>query len=717
MSFLKNNIAIGIITLMVATASCSFINNEIDPGDKEKEELLIELINHVLRRNHYQPADLTDQFSQDVFKNFVYELDPAKRYFLASDYEDFKTFEFLIDDQIRDGRVDLFNIVYERLLKREKESEQIFKEVIDKPFDFTVEESIDADFEKMPYAKNRKELKDHWRKLLKRSTIVIFNDKIETQEEKIKNGELSLDKKKSLAELEKEARMEVKKSMEENFDLNDDVERLDYFSLFLNNITTHFDPHTNYFAPQSKDRFDTSISGTLEGIGARLQKKMDNIEILEIISGGPAWTSGKLEKGDQILRVAQEKDTVATSIVGMRISDAVDLIKGPKGTKVTLTLKKVDGSIKDVTLVRDVVLIEETFAKTALIQDDSINYGIINLPKFYFSTENSEARASGDDVAKEIVKLKQEGMEGLIIDLRNNGGGSLREVIEMAGLFIPDGPVVQVGLKNNRTQTLNDDDNGAVLWNGPLVILVNELSASASEILAAALQDYDRAIVIGSKQTFGKGTVQNFDDLNRYVQTSEFGDLGALKLTTQKFYRINGGSTQLEGVKSDVVAPDRYSYIEIGERDEDYPLPYDEIAPAQYKKFKGYLNLAESIAASQKRIDNNEYFQLIDKNAKWLADQRDENEIPLSIKSYQERLKKLEDETDQFNKLDEYKNSLTVNSLKDEKLLIEKDSSLADKRKRWHETINQDMYIEEAVNVLKDLKTNTIKDNGMTIKN
>ncbi|KQC34435.1 peptidase S41 [Nonlabens sp. YIK11] len=717
MSFLKNNIAIGIITLMVATASCSFINNDIDPGDKEKEELLIELINHVLRRNHYQPADLTDQFSQDVFKNFVYELDPAKRYFLASDYEDFKTFEFLIDDQIRDGRVDLFNIVYERLLKREKESEQIFKEVIDKPFDFTVEESIDADFEKMPYAKNRKELKDHWRKLLKRSTIVIFNDKIETQEEKIKNGELSLDKKKSLAELENEARMEVKKSMEENFDLNDDVERLDYFSLFLNNITTHFDPHTNYFAPQSKDRFDTSISGTLEGIGARLQKKMDNIEILEIISGGPAWTSGKLEKGDQILRVAQEKDTVATSIVGMRISDAVDLIKGPKGTKVTLTLKKVDGSIKDVTLVRDVVLIEETFAKTALIQDDSINYGIINLPKFYFSTENSEARASGDDVAKEIVKLKQEGMEGLIIDLRNNGGGSLREVIEMAGLFIPDGPVVQVGLKNNRTQTLNDDDNGAVLWNGPLVILVNELSASASEILAAALQDYDRAIVIGSKQTFGKGTVQNFDDLNRYVQTSEFGDLGALKLTTQKFYRINGGSTQLEGVKSDVVAPDRYSYIEIGERDEDYPLPYDEIAPAKYKKFKGYLNLAESIAASQKRIDNNEYFQLIDKNAKWLADQRDENEIPLSIKSYQERLKKLEDETDQFNKLDEYKNSLTVNSLKDEKLLIEKDSSLANKRKRWHETINQDMYIEEAVNVLKDLKTNTIKDNGMTIKN
>lgn len=738
MSFLKNNIAIGVITLMVATASCSFINNDIDPGDKEKEELLVELINHVLRRNHFEPADLTDQFSQDVFKNFIYELDPAKRYFLASDYEDFKTFEFLIDDQIRDARVDLFNIAYERLLKREKESEAIFKEVINEPFDFTVEEVINTDYENIPYAKNRAELKDHWRRLLKLSTIGIYNGKIEEQENRTSKKSALLDPeedqnelqdsfkndnnsnkvvKKSLVELEKEARMEVKKSMEENFDLNDDVERLDYFAVFLNNITTHFDPHTNYFAPQTKDRFDTSLSGALEGIGARLQKKMDNIEIMEIISGGPAWTSGKLEKGDQILRVAQEKDTIATSIVGMRISDAVDLIKGPKGTKVTLSLKKVDGSIKDVTLVRDVVLIEETFAKTALIQDDNINYGVINLPKFYFNTENNADRAAGDDVAKEVAKLKAEGMEGLIIDLRNNGGGSLREVIEMAGLFIPEGPMVQVGLKNDRTQTLSDDDGGSVLWDGPLVILVNELSASASEILAAALQDYERAIVIGSKQTFGKGTVQNFEDLNRYVHTSNYGDLGALKLTTQKFYRVNGGSTQLEGVKSDVITPDRYSYIEIGERDEDFPLAYDEIAAAPIKKFTGYLNMKESIQASQDRVDNNPYFKLIDENAQWLAKQRKEYEIPLNINKYQERLKRLDTETDRFKKLEDYKNELTIQSLKDELLLIEKDSSLADKRKRWHASINQDIYIEEALNVLKDLKINTIKGNGMTIKN
>jgi len=725
MNFLKNNIAIAVIALLAATASCSFTNSAIDPGDKEKEQLLVELIRHVLERNHYSPADLTDQFSQDVFKNFVYELDPAKRYFLASDYEDFQTFEFLIDDQIRDGRVDFFNIVYERLLKREKESEKIFAEVIKEPFDFDQEEEINQDFKSIPYAENRKELKDHWRKLLKLSTIGIYNGKLEAQNDQDSSADdedgtpKEVIKKKSLAELEKESRMEVKKSMEENFDLSDDVERLDYFSLFLNNITTHFDPHTNYFAPQSKDRFDTALSGTLEGIGARLQKKMDNIEIMEIISGGPAWTSGKLENGDQILRVAQDKDSIATSIVGMRISDAVDLIKGPKGTKVTLTLKKVDGSIKEVTLVRDVVLIEETFAKTALIQDDNINYGVINLPKFYFDTENADGRAAGNDVANEVKKLKEEGMQGLIIDLRNNGGGSLREVIEMAGLFIEDGPIVQVGAKNNRTQTLNDDDGGQILWEGPLVILVNELSASASEILAAALQDYDRAVVIGSKQTFGKGTVQNFEPLNRYIRNSdEIGDLGALKLTTQKFYRVNGGSTQLEGVKSDVVAPDRYAYIEIGERDEEFPLPYDEIPPASYKKFDGYSNLKEAIKASQSRIDQNEYFQLIDKNAKWLSEQREQYIIPLSIKSYQARLEKLDEETNQFKKLEEYKNGLKVNSLKGEIVLMKQDSSLADKRKRWHSSINEDMYIEEAVNVLKELKTNSInRNNRMSLKN
>ncbi len=712
MNFLKNNFILAILTLLVATASCSFTNNTIDPGDKEKEQLLVNLISHVLKRNHFSPADLTDQFSKEIFDNYINDLDPARRYFLESDYKEFQAYEYLIDDQIRDSKVDLFNLTYERLLKRQEESEKIFADLIETPFDFTIDERMDTDYEKAPYAKDKAELKDRWRKLLKLTALGTYYDKIEEQKEALEEDPES--EQKSLVDLEKETRAEIKKSMLENFDNNDDVQRLDYFSLFVNSITAHFDPHTNYFPPQNKDRFDTSMSGKLEGIGARLQKKMDYISVIEIISGGPAWKSELIEVGDKILKVAQEKDTTATSIVGMRISDAVELIKGPKGSKVILTLKRVDGSIEDITLIRDVVQIEETFAKSVIGKNEGFRFGFINLPKFYFDFDDPNGRASGNDIAQEIKRLKTEGMDGLILDLRNNGGGSLREVVEMAGLFVDEGPVVQVALKDKRTRTLRDSDSGEVLWEGPLVIMVNEFSASASEILAAALQDYERAVIIGSKQTFGKGTVQNFEDLNQWVRNNEYGDLGAVKLTTQKFYRINGGSTQLEGVKSDVVTPGRYSYIDVGERDEEFPLPYDEIAKADYNKFTGYSNLAESIQKAQERINNNPTFKLIDDNAKWLSEQRDNNDIPLNFTEYSERLDRLEKETEQFDSLSDYKNNLEFDMLTYEKTLTLNDSALKDKREAWMKNLKKDVYVSEAVNVLKDLRMNNIKNDNKT---
>lgn len=706
MNFLKNNFILAIFTLLVATASCSFTNNTIDPGDKEKEQLLVNLISHVLQRNHFSPADLTDEFSKDVFDNYINDLDPGKRYFLESDYLEFQSYQYLIDDEIRNSKVDLFNLTYDRLLKRQKESEKIFMEVIERPFDFTIVESINTDYEKIPYSKNKNELKDHWRKIIKLSALGTYHDKIEDQKDKPSEDQ------KSLTELEKETRAELKKSMLENFENNNDVVRLDYFALFVNAITTHFDPHTNFFPPQNKELFDTSMSGKLEGIGARLQKKMDYISVIEIISGGPASMSDDIEVGDKILKVAQEKDTVATSIVGMRISDAVELIKGPKGTKVKLTLKKVDGSIEEITLTRDVVQIEETFAKSVIGEEDAFKFGFINLPKFYFDMEDPTGRAAGNDIAQEIKRLKNEGMDGLILDLRNNGGGSLREVVEMAGLFVDEGPVVQVALKDKRTRTLRDSDGGAILWDGPLVIMVNEFSASASEILAAALQDYDRAVIIGSKQTFGKGTVQNFEDLNQWVRNNEFGDLGAIKLTTQKFYRINGGSTQLEGVKSDVITPSRYSYIDIGERDEQFPLPYDEIAKADYNKFTGYINLPETIKKAQDRINQNPDFKLLDENAKWLSKQRDNNDIPLNYTAYTDRLNQLEKETEKFEKLSDYKNTLNFEILPWEKAIVKNDSALGNKRDAWIKNLKKDIYVAEAVNVLKELRMSNFKSNN-----
>lgn len=712
MKFLKNNFALAIFTLLIATASCSFTNT-VDPGDREKEQLLVNLISHVLKRNHYNPSDLTDQFSKDVFDNFVNDMDPGKRYFLQADYDEFETYQYLIDDQIQDSKVDLFNLVYERFLKRQKESEEIYKSLIDQKFDFTIDEEINVDYENQPYASNKKELKERWRKMLKLSILNSVYDRVEEQEDKEGSEQ------KSMAEIEKEARAEVKRSMDENFSLSDEVERIDYFSLFMNAITTHFDPHTNYFPPRNKDRFDISMSGKLEGIGARLQKKMDYISVLEIISGGPAWKSQEIEVGDKILKVKQENDTIATSIVGMRIADAVELIKGPKGTKVILTLKKVDGKIEELTLTRDVVELEDTYAKSIMTMEDGLRYGLIDLPKFYFDMEDPNGRASGNDVRREILRLKEEGMQGLVLDLRNNGGGSLREVVEMAGLFIEEGPVVQVALKNRQTQVLKDMDNGDVIWEGPLVIMVNEFSASASEILAAALQDYDRAVILGSKQTFGKGTVQNFEDLNRWVRSNELGDLGAIKLTTQKFYRVNGSSTQLEGVKSDVVAPNRYSYIEVGERDEQFPLPYDEIPAAEYDKFDGYINLAETIEKSRERIAANDNFKLIDENAQWLADQRDDNDIPLNLDTYTARIKELDKTTEKYEQLDDYKNNLEFELLKNDIAATQRDSVLKEKRERWMKSLKKDIYLAEAINILKDLRMNNLqnKDNKYTIKN
>ena len=572
-------------------------------------------------------------------------------------------------------------------------------------------------------------MKSRWKQQLKFTTLASYYDLVEEQKSGKKSSEsenddeetsgssdeknttINIDNKslapQSMAELEKKARETSKNSLDEYFDFTKDLQRRDYFGIFLNTIVEEFDPHTNYFAPPDKERFDLRMSGKLEGIGARLQKKNDYITVIEIISGGPAWRSEKIEVGDAILKVRQEDEKDPVSIVGMRIDDAVKLIKGPKGTKVTLTVKNVDGTISDKTLTRDVVELEETYAKSSIIEKDDRKFGLINLPQFYFDMENYKERNAATDVKKEILRLKEQGMEGLVLDLRDNGGGSLRTAVDIAGLFIKKGPVVQVSSTGDK-EVLEDKD-GDIVWDGPLVILVNELSASASEILAAAMQDYKRAIILGSKQTYGKGTVQNVIDLNQWLRKNDLGDLGALKITTQKFYRVNGGSTQLEGVKSDVVMPDRYSYIDIGERDYDNPLPYDKIDAAKYDIWDGYIDFTETIQKSKARMAQNEQLKLIDDNARWIKEQRDEKEVSLNFDAYGTEIEQRKKETERFDAIDEYDNQLTFESLPYETALMKQDTTLSEKRKRWHKNLSKDMYVEEAVHVLEDLKLNNIK--------
>ena len=708
--FMKRNLKLIGLALLFSAASCSFTTKSFDDPDKDKT--LIDLITYVLERGHYDAKDINDDFSENVFTDFIDALDPDRRYFYKKDIEEFSEYKTEIDDMIRNKDLTFFNVTYNRFLERQQEANKIQQDVLSKPFDFTKEEILDTEYEAQLFVKNKKALKERWRQQLKLNALSSFYDKKEDQEREPEEGEEADDEPKEILtdkELEEKAREEVADNMTEFFEFTSELERKDYFSVFLNAIVEEFDPHTTYYPPVAKDRFDQQMSGQFQGIGARLQKRNGEVRVTDIISGGPAWRGDELRAGDVILKVSQEEDKEATSIVGMRLDDAIKLIKGPKGTKVILNVKsKLDGSNRDIEITRDIVELEEVYAKSAFVDKDERNYGIINLPKFYFNMDNYNQRNAAADVAREIERLKKENIEGLIIDLRNNGGGSLKTVVDIAGLFIKEGPIVQVKYNSDAPEILKDEDD-TVLWDGPLVILVNEISASASEILAAAMQDYKRAIIIGGKQTYGKGTVQNVLDLNRYLRTNDLGDIGALKMTTQKFYRVNGGSTQLEGVKSDVVVPDQFSYVDIGERDTENPLPWDKIEAANYNVWDGYIDFEETITKSVARMEKSEQLQLIDDYAKWLKGRRDDTKWSLTYEGYKKRVTSSEEAAKRFDIMDEYDSNLTYKSLPYEEALFEKDTVLKEKRVRWHENLRKDVYVEEAINVLQDLKLNNIR--------
>jgi len=725
LSYMKRNYKILAFVAILAVALWSFIPKQKDvSGDPDRDKLLLELITFVIEKGHYDPAKIDDKFSKGVYKSYLESIDPSKRFFIQSDIDEFSKYEDKIDDMINDKDLSFFDLTQNRLKQRIKESEGFYKDILSKPFDFTKNEEFNVDYEKMPYPKNDDELRNRWEKQLKLSVLSTITDKQKIQEtpadkkdatakdaSKVTDKKEDDGKKKTFEELEKEARESTLKSLDDYFDVIDGLDREEWFSVYLNAIAERFDPHTFYFAPDDKEKFDTSMRGSLEGIGARLQKKGDYVEISELIPGGPAWRGKELEQGDLIMKVAQGKED-PVDIAGLRLDDTVKKIKGPKGTEVRLTVKKVDGSVKVISIVREVVEIEETYAKSSIVKKDGKTYGVINLPKFYIDFENKDSRDAAKDVAAEVKKLKEQHVDGIIMDLRDNGGGSLKTVVDITGLFVPQGPVVQVKSAGKQKEVLSDNDS-SVLYDGPLVVLINNFSASASEIFAAAIQDYNRGIIMGSKQSYGKGTVQNLIDLNNFVRNNALGDLGALKTTTQKFYRINGGSTQREGVSSDIVMPDRYSYIEMGERDSDNAMPWDKIDPAQYKPVKN--NFEGPIANSKKRMAANEQFKLMDENAKWVFAKKDENTYSLNVDKFKAKVAENEAVAKKFKALNDYKNNLKFDALAYEKAIFDKDPSLAEKKQRWYESLSKDIYVEEALNVLGDMQPKAAKTNAVTV--
>ena len=668
-------------------------------NNPSKDKLLIEIVSYVLNKGHYSPSQINDQFSEEVYKNFLEGVDSRHLFFIQSDIDFFDSFKFKIDDQIKASKIEFFDLSHQRYLQRLDQVKSFYPSLLNISFDFSVDEKINLDFENTSYSKSLSELKKQWRKFLKFNALGIFSNlKDDENRKKEKDPKYVL---KSDKEIEIETRNILKEDMKYFFEARYDLNRNDYFSIYVNSIALQFDPHTSYFAPSAKDRFDQNISGKFEGIGARLTKRNQEVEIVDIISGGPVWRENSLRPGDKILKVSQMNKT-PVDVVGMRLDDVIKLIKGPKGTQVILTVKKVDGSILDVTLTRDIIELEEAFAKSTIIEKDNIRYGLINLPRFYVDFQDYGNRNAATDVKYEIQKLKKQDVQGIIIDLRNNGGGSLQTVVDMAGYFIENGPIVQVKSTGGKKQILFDTDN-QIEWNGALVLMVNEFSASASEILAAAFQDYRRGIVLGSKQTYGKGTVQNMIDLNKIISGNTYGDLGAMKLTTDKFYRINGGSTQLEGVKSDVIFPNRYSYIKVGERDQENPLKWDKISPANYQTFINEERFLSIIEKSNKRLESNPYVKLIDEQAKVIKRRQENSEFTLNYEDLIKEKAIENSETEKFKKLTEFTNTLTFYPTKMDLDKILNDSILVKKRKRWEETLSKDIYIDEAVNILSDL--------------
>ncbi|MCD8406690.1 carboxy terminal-processing peptidase [Tenacibaculum dicentrarchi] len=702
---MKKKFIIPFLAVIVFFSNTIYSNTTSDKNhnkDPEKDRVIVYVLKNILSRYHYVQKELNDEFSEYVYTSFIDGLDPNKRYFTQEDLIEFSQFKYQIDDQLRNTEIHFYKLVYNRFLEKLTAAKNNYRALLAQPFNYKKNEVINVDYEKIPFAKNESELVDYWRKQLKLSILSRIEDADDTQNKKAKKDKKL--KLKKFYQLEIEARKEVLKNMNELYERIDELENSDWYSTFLNSVVSGFDPHTTYMSPRIKSRFDQEMSGKLEGIGARLQKKGMYTHIVELISGGPAWKQGELEPDDIILKVAQG-DAEPLDIVGMRLDDAIKFIKGKKGTEVRLTVKKkIDGSTKIIPIIRDVVELDETFVKSSIVEKNGQKYGVIDLPRFYIDFNDLSRRDAAKDMEQEIERLKSENVKGIIVDLRDNGGGSLKTAIEIGGLFIKKGPIVQVKYRGEDPLIKNDTDS-KIQWNGPLVVMVNEFSASASEIFAAAMQDYKRGVIIGGKQTYGKGTVQNVMPINRFYEKYP-SDLGALKMTIQKFYRINGGSTQIEGVYSDISLPTRYSYMKFGERDLDGALPWDKVLQADYNPTNSYSNFNDAVYNSKQRVLENDHFNKINKYAKWLKKNQEERVYSLKYSTFKKESTKKIKEGELFKDIFKFDSNLTFNSPKYEVNLFTKDTVLKEKRVVWHKNLKKDIYLNEALNVLSELKMN-----------
>ena len=626
--------------LVLALFSLALSQKEESPEDKD--QVLMQLTAHGLK-SHFNTQELNDEFSKEAFQEYLQILDPTKRFLTQKDIDELSQYRLQIDDEMKSGESKLLPIAREMIAERVQQAQGYAEEVLKQPFDFTIEERYEPDPEKRDFSQDQEGLREAWRKGLKYQALVRYRTSMQEQEQK-EEGE-----RKSPGDIEKDVREQLKKTYGNVFDAMEKYDKDDRTAEYINAVVGIYDPHTEYLPPEDKENFDISMSGKLEGIGAQLLQSEGEIKVTRIVPGSASWKQKELKEGDVILKVAQgEEEPVDVS--DMPLKDAVQLIRGKKGTEVRLTVRKSDGVVKVIPIIRDVVILEENYAKSATIDDEETErkYGYIKLPSFYADFKNRGGRNSAEDVKLELEKLKKAGVEGIILDLRNNGGGSLVDAVKMSGLFIKKGPIVQIRNSAGKSQIREDEDK-SIEWDGSLVVLVNKFSASASEILSGALQDYGRAVIVGSPSTFGKGTVQQFLNLDYFLRSEydKYKPLGSLKLTIQKFYRITGHSTQWKGVTPDVIIPDSYSYMD-GEMDMEYALPWDEIEPTDYEPWPHKLPLKYIIRRSAKRVRKSEAFELIESNAERLKKLREQTEQSLNYQVFRQTQERLSEEAKKY---------------------------------------------------------------------
>lgn len=679
-------------------------------NDDEKMSTIMVSVKNTLAYLHYSPKPFNDAYSKDVYKHYFEMVDPAKRYFLQTDMDEFAKHETKLDDYIASGDLVFFKLTTDRLLQRVDEIDLMTKEIFKSPIDLDTDETIILESKTKKAPKDKTELRAEWTKYVKYN-ILQEMESLNAKEKNQKELKDSLQRNKlkdtiTLKILTPEQKRikatdEVKDLLSDSFRRFKRVKRMEWFSRYMNAYAEIFDPHTNYFSPQDKDDFDTSFKGKIIGIGAIIQEKKGYLYLGVLSIGAPAWKSKQLTEGDKILKIKSKPNTDAVNAVGLLSSEAVRLIRGEKGVPVTLTVQKKDQSIKEVTLVREEVEIEDTFAKSIVVHtSDGKKWGFINLPGFYADFDDKKGRNAADDMKNEIIKLKAQNISGIILDLRNNGGGSLTQVGDMMGLFMKGGAFVQVKDGNGKINTLKSKFNDPV-WTGPLVVMQNELSASASEIFAGVVQDYGRGIIIGSPQSFGKGTVQTFVELNRFLNSSD--DFGALKLTIQKFYRVTGESTQRKGIESDIKLKDFFTYAEVGERFDEYALAWDKIAPTSFTKLAN--NDFSSIEKnSTARMANNKMYQLLQESAEWKQKMDKEETITINQTKFFELMKIRKAQIEKFKGLDKFNNKLSFNFNPDEVTRMKTDDVFSKKKDNWKKNLQKDFYLQEAVNVISEIK-------------